>query len=173
MSIKGNAYIKTSWGFEERPVASAKLNTWDNHIEAALELIFFLLSQAWGGGNGVIRGATTKDLKVEAKLLPGLSVEVEPGYAIISATPYKLATRTETLEVAVPITHPRIDLVVADLESGAPVIVTGNEAASPTSPAVPAHTIPLAELHLPTSMTLIKNTNDSTNGYIVDRRIYL
>ncbi len=173
MSIRGNAYIKTSWGFEERPVASAKLNAWDNRIESALELAFFLLNQAWGGGNGVIRGATTKDLKVEAKLLPGLSVEVEPGYAMISHCPYKLAARTETLEVSVPVTHPRIDLVVADLETGAPRIVTGTEAASPASPSVPAHTIPLAELYLPTTMSLIKNTNDTTNGYIVDRRIFL
>jgi hypothetical protein len=173
MTIKGNAYTKTTWGFEERPVASAKLNTWDNRIEAALELCFFLLSQAWGGGNGVVRGATAKDLKVEAKLLPGMSVEVEPGYAFISATPYKLATRTETLEVTKPITHPRIDLVVADLPTGAPRIVTGTEAASPSTPSVPADTIPLASLYLRPSMTIIKNTNDGSNGYIIDQRTFL
>ena len=173
MSIKGNAYTKTTWGFEERPVASAKLNTWDNRIEAALELAFFLLSQAWGGGNGVIRGATAKDLKVEAKLLPGMSVEVEPGYAMISNTPYKLAARTETLEVVKPTTHPRIDLVVADLPTGAPRIVTGTEAASPTTPSVPADTIPLAGLYLRPSMTFIKNVNDAVSGYIIDERHFL
>lgn len=173
MAIKGSAYINTHWGFEERPVASAKLNAWDQRIETAMELIFFLLSQAWGGGDGVIRGAAAKDLKVEAKLLPGLSVEAEPGYAMISNTPYKLAARTETLEVAVPITHPRIDLVVADLETGAPLVLTGSEAASPSSPSVPADTIPLAQLHLRPGMSVIKNSDDGMNGYITDRRIFL
>lgn len=173
MPIKGIAYINTSWGFEERPVASAKLNAWDGRIEAALELAYFLLSQAWGGGDGVIRGATAKDLKVEAKLLPGLSVEAEPGYAIISNTPYKLAARTETTEVSPPVTHPRTDLVVADLDTGAPLIITGSEAASPSSPSVPADSIALAELRLRPGMSLIKNTDDGVNGYIVDRRVFL
>lgn len=173
MSIKGHGYTKTAWGYEERPVASEKLNTWDNRIEAALELVFFFLNQVWGGGEGVIRGATIKDLKVEAKLLPGMLVEAESGYAMISRMPFKLAVRTETTVIAAPITHPRIDLVVADLESGAPVVITGTEAASPTAPSAPADTLPLAQIHIRTASTVIKNTDDGTNGYITDRRVFL
>ena len=55
MAFKGPAYVKTAWNFEERPVASAKLNTWDDRIEAALELVCLLLNLAWGGGS---RGAS-------------------------------------------------------------------------------------------------------------------
>ena len=91
MAIKGNGYLKTTWSFAERPVASAKLNTWDDRMEAALELIHFLLSQAWGGGDGVLRGAATDDLKAVATAPEGLSVMVQPGYAFISNFPYTLA----------------------------------------------------------------------------------
>ena len=57
MAIRGKSFIKTSWAFQERPVASAKLNTWDDRIEAALELLMNLVSLAWGGGDGVLRNA--------------------------------------------------------------------------------------------------------------------
>lgn len=70
MAIKGSSYTKTTWTFEERPVSSSKLNLWDDRIETALELAFWLLNLAWGGGSGVLRGATSGDLKVEAKTPP-------------------------------------------------------------------------------------------------------
>ena len=54
MAIKGLLYPKTTWDFEERPVKSAKLNAWDDRIEAALELCSLLLANAWGGGDGVV-----------------------------------------------------------------------------------------------------------------------
>jgi hypothetical protein len=173
IAVKGLGYIKTPWGFEERPVASAKLNTWDTRIEAAFELVFFLLSQAWGGGSGVVRAATAKDLKVEARLVPGFSVEVEPGYAMISGYPFKLAARTETTEVAAPLSNPRMDLVVAELATGAPRIITGTEASTPTAPATPADTVALARLYLRPGMNYIRNTDDAVNGYIIDVRTFV
>ena len=38
MAVKGQGYTKTTWAFAERPVASGKLNSWDDRIEAALEV---------------------------------------------------------------------------------------------------------------------------------------
>src|SRR5690606_39045025 len=102
MSIKGNAYVKTTWAFQERPVASAKLNTWDDRIEAALELAYFLLAHAWGGGDGVIRGAANDDLRVVAADTPALHVVVKPGYAFIDRPPCKLADATPTMDVTPP-----------------------------------------------------------------------
>jgi hypothetical protein len=96
MAIKGQGYIKTAWDFEERPVASAKLNQWDDRIEAALELVFFLLSQAWGGGNGVLRGASAADLQVAAKPIPAMNVDIAPGYAFVNGYPYRLAQTLES-----------------------------------------------------------------------------
>lgn len=173
MAIKGRAYSKTSWAFEERPVASSKLNTWDDRIEAALELVHFLLSHAWGGGDGVIRGATADDLKVVATPTPGMTVEVKPGYAFISRFPYKLALTTQTAAIAAPVSQPRIDLIQARLESWDVSVKTGAEAASPLPPIVDSDAIPLARVHCRVGMTSIKNADDSVNGYIVDKREFV
>ena len=173
MAVKGLGYLKTTWAFQERPVASTKLNTWDDRIEAALELAFFLLNQAWGGGSGVIRKAAADDLRVAATSPTGLSVEVKPGYAFIEGYPYKLGTAIETVDVAAPATMPRIDLVQARLVTWDVSIVGGTEAASPTAPDSEADCLPLAELHLRPGMTCIKNADDGTNGYITDVRTFL
>ncbi len=173
MAIKGKAYTKTSWTFAERPVASSKLNSWDDRIEAALELIHFLLSQAWGGGNGVIRKAATDDLKVVAADVPALSVRVKPGYAFISRFPYRLETETATPDVTPPAANPRIDLVQARLETWDISIVPGTEAASPVAPNSSSNALALAHLYLRPGMTSIKNTDDATNGYIIDARAFL
>jgi hypothetical protein len=173
MAIKGQSYTKTSWAFEERPVASSKLNLWDDRMEAAMELVHFLLNYAWGGGNGVIRGATTDDLKTVALTTPGLSVKVKPGYAFIGKYPYKLATITQTADVTPPSSLPRVDLVQARLGTWDVGIKTGQEAASPTPPTPDTDCIALGELHLRVGMTCIKDTDDGTNGYIVDARAFL
>jgi hypothetical protein len=173
MAIKGLAYPKTTWAFEERPVASAKLNTWDDRIEAALGLVFFLLNQTWGGGDGVIAGASEHDLETEARPVPGLSVLVQPGYAFISACPFRLTQTTETADVAAPQTQPRIDLVQARLDGWGVTIKTGIEATTPSVPAADADCLALAQLHLRPGMSCIKNSDDGVNGYIVDGREFL
>lgn len=173
MALKGHAYTKTSWAYEERPVASAKLNLWDDRIEQALELIHFLICQAWGGGNGVIRGATSTDLSVTPASPPGLFVRVNPGYAFISRYPYRLSSTTETPSVQLPTIYSRIDLVQARLLDWHVGIKAGAEAASPVAPAPDADCIALAELHLKPGMTCIKSTNDGVNGYITDVRNYV
>lgn len=173
MAIKGKAYTKTAWTFAERPVASSKLNTWDDRIEAALELIHFLLSQAWGGGEGVIRKAAAEDLAVTALTVPGLSVRVKPGYAFIARFPYRLEAETGTADVTPPSTNPRIDLVQARLETWDVSLVTGTEAAAPVAPSPGANAIALAQLYLRPGMTAIKNSDDGTNGYIIDVRTFV
>ena len=173
MAIKGNGYTKTSWSFQERPVASSKLNAWDDRIEAALELVYWLISLAWGGGDGVIRGATADDLKATATSTPGMSVQVEAGCAFISNLPFNLAEAIETVDVAAPAANPRIDLVQARLDTWGIAIKTGTEAATPSAPLADADCLALAHLYLRPGMTCIKNADDSTNGYIIDVRTFL
>jgi hypothetical protein len=172
MAFKGPAFVKTTWSFEERPVASSKLNTWDDRIEVALELIFFFLSQNWQG-DGVIRGVTTNDLKVRAKITPGLAVRVAPGYALIKRFPFKLAVETETVDVTPPTVHHRIDLVQAQLATWNVSVKTGAESASPTAPNPDTDCIALAHLHLRPGMTSIKNVDDTINGFIADQRSFV
>ena len=83
MAIKGNAYTKTTWAFEERPVASSKLNLWDDRIEAGQELLHFFLGHAWSGVDGVLRGVTAGDLDVKATTAATLSVDAQPGHGLI------------------------------------------------------------------------------------------
>lgn len=173
MAMQGLAYLKTTWAFEERPVASLKLNMWDDRIEAALELIFFLLNQNWGGGNGVIQGATTDDLCVKALAVPGFYVQVKPGYGFISKFPYKLTQTMDTATITPPATHNRIDLVEACLDTWSVHIKTGNETQSPAAPSPSANCIALAHLYLRPGMTCIKDADDQTNGYIIDARTLL
>lgn len=173
MAIKGFGYIKTTWAFQERPVASAKLNLWDDRVEAALELVYALLSLAWGGGDGVLRGAGPGELAVAATEPPGLSVVVQPGYAFIAREPFNLAEATETPGVMPPSAKPRIDLVQARLHTWTVGVKTGAEAAAPAAPEPDPDCIALAHLHLRPGMEHITAADDGVNGYIADVRAFL
>ncbi|MFP4502226.1 MAG: hypothetical protein ACLFTT_14590 [Candidatus Hydrogenedentota bacterium] len=172
MAFKGPAYLKTTWAFEERPVASAKLNTWDDRIEGALELVFLFISQSWRNEDGILRGAAS-NLAVQATATPGLAVTVAPGYALIGGFPYQLTDPTETVDVIPPSTEDRVDLVQARLDTWGVSIKTGIEAAEPAAPTPGSDCIALAELYLRPGMTAIKNADDATNGYITDARTFL
>lgn len=173
MAIQGEAYTKTTWGFEERPVASTKLNTWDDNIEEALELAYFLLAHAWGGGSGVVRGADSGDLQVKATSPVSMDLTVEAGVAFIDDMPFKLAVQATLPTFTAPTTNPRIDTVQAKLDGWAIQVLTGTESATPAAPAEDADAIRLASVYLRPGMTSIKDTDDSTNGYIIDDRAYM
>jgi len=64
-------------------------------------------------------------------------------------------------------------LVQARLENWDISIKPGTEASSPTAPNPDSDCIALAQLFLRPGMTVIKNTDDSTNGYIIDARNYI
>lgn len=173
MAIRGSGYLRTNWSFEERPVASSKLNLWDERIEAALKLTFHLICQAWGGGNGVVRGFSADDLKVAAMPSPGLTVRVYPGAAFISKFPFRIAQTMESPEIPPPAAQNRIDLLQANLDTWGVTIKRGTEAATPAAPNPDAHCLALARLYLRPGMTCIKNSNDGVNGYIIDARVYV
>ena len=173
MAIKGNAYTKTTWAFEERPVASFKLNLWDDRIETGMELLHFVLAHAWSGVDGVLRGVTADDLDVKATSPASLSVDAQPGYALISDFPYHLSAVTATGDVLAPVTDDRIDLVQARLGTWDISVKMGTEAPMPSAPPPDEDAIPIAELFLRPGMTSIKDTDDSTNGYIIDARNFL
>jgi len=171
--MRGKAYQKTVWGYQERPVASNKLNLWDDRIEAALELVHHLVSLAWGGGDGVIRGATSQDLRVAATAPASLSVTVAAGYAFLGHCPYRLAQEVETAPVVPPALWPRIDLVQARLATWDVTVKAGTESAQPQAPAPDADSLALARLYLRPGMASIQDTDDGANGYIKDVRVFL
>lgn len=173
MAIRGKSYIKTSWAFQERPVASAKFNTWDDRIEAAFELLMNLVSLAWGGGDGVLRNATDGNLAVAATSPPAMAVSVAPGYAFIARFPFFLDSQTVLGGMAAPVSNPRIDLVQARLDSWDVIIKPGSESPSPMSPDPDDECLALAELYLRPGMTAVLDNDDGENGYISDVRKYV
>ncbi len=173
MAIKGLSYSKTNWSFEERPVASSKLNLWDDRIEGAIELLSFLLLQQWGGQSGVLRRFPADDLAVKATSPVSLIVEIRAGYAFINNYAYRLSATTQSATIAAPVTNPRRDLVQARLATWDVSVKTGTPAASPSLPAADTDCIALAEIYCKPGMTSIKDTNDGTNGYIIDARKFL
>lgn len=99
-----------------------------------------------------------------------MRTEVRPGYAFISKCPFKLAQSVNTAVITAPTTQNRIDLVQAHLGDWSINVKQGTEAASPTAPSADDDCIALAQLHLRPGMSSIKDTDDSTNGYITDVR---
>ncbi|MCQ4575429.1 MAG: hypothetical protein NOU37_09325 [Candidatus Brocadiales bacterium] len=67
--------------------------------------------------------------------------------------------------VTAPSSDPRIDLVHIG-DDGVVGVTTGTEAASPVAPTYPDDKVPICEIYLRVGATSIKDTDDSTNGYI-------
>lgn len=169
---KGLAYPRTTWAYGERPVTSAKLNAWDAHIAAALELAFNLINRALGGGDGVIFGLADM-LRVEAGAPPGMTVTVRPGSAFIAGMPFRLTAPAETTPITPPTGAPRVDAVRVRLSDWGIFLQAGNEHAAPQPPAPTSDTLTLAELYLRPEMNAVRNADNGTDGYIIDRRPFL
>jgi hypothetical protein len=133
-----------------------------------------LLSYLLGGGDGVL--VTSEDrtcLQVIAQSSPDMSVRVNAGACIAGGQPASLSAYYDTDNIVAPTANPRIDVV----EIGATAygeteinIVTGVEGAVPAAPSVTSGYYKLAEIYCRVGMTSIKDTDDSTNGYITDSR---
>lgn len=120
---------------------------------------------------GVIGGDAW--LKVEAQSSPDLTVKVSQGVAFVGGVLAGQAAATASLAgFAAPATNPRIDIVqIAD--DGAITRKAGTEASSPSAPAVDADNLLLATVYNRVGQTSIKNSDDASNGYITDARVYV
>lgn len=124
-----------------------------------------------GTESGVIGGDAW--LKVTAQSSPNLTVQVSKGTCLVAGT---LAGDTDGVAslsgFAAPSTNPRIDIVQI---SNAGVISrkAGSENVSPSAPSPDANNIVLAEVYNRVGQTSVKNTDDSSNGYITDARDFI
>lgn len=128
-----------------------------------------------GDTDGVL-GADDATLKVVAQGTPDMTVSVGAGSCISASQPAGLTTATNSDTVVAPVSNPRIDVVeiacAAKTGLSAINIVTGTEAGSPSAPSVTSGALKLAEIYCRVGMTSIKDTDDSTNGYITDSRSF-
>jgi hypothetical protein len=95
---------------------------------------------------------------------PSLSIAVDSGATFDGTTVTEVAAQM-TAPLTVPSTDPRIDRVVVDQATGAASVIQGVEAASPVAPAIPAGSLPVAQVLLTPSTTAI------TNAMITDERV--
>lgn len=112
---------------------------------------------------------TGTELKVVAQGTPGMTVSTTKGTAIITGIFTGIGSSTTSATFVAPVTNPRIDIMQIST-AGVVSIKAGTENASPSAPSVDAGNLKLAEIYHRVGETSIKNTDDSTNGYITDSR---
>jgi len=106
---------------------------------------------------------TKSGLQVAAQGSPNMTVQVGSGEIYWLNSVVAVAAGNVTITAA-NATNPRIDLVVVD-SSGVKSAVAGTAAAVPTSPAIPANSVVLAQVFVPANDTTI------STAQIKDRRI--
>ena len=96
---------------------------------------------------------------------PNMTVRLDPG-AIFKAEDNTLieVAAQNTGTITAPSANPRIDRVVIGQINGVTSVITGAEAAEPVPPAIPAGKMPVAQVLLQTSSTII------TNDMVTDER---
>lgn len=98
-----------------------------------------------------------------AQSTPDMTVRVDAGALQVGVTLTEVAAQN-TGTITAPVGNPRIDRVVVDASTGAVSVITGTPAGSPTAPALTAGKLPVAQVLLQTSSTVI------TNSMITDER---
>jgi len=127
---------------------------------------------AGGDADGVQPSDGTSNLAVIATTPVSMAVTMGTGAAYVNGFPVYLTVATDSAAISAPVTNPRIDLVQIDAD-GNVEIVAGTEAGSPSAPSASADAMGVAQIYCRVGMVSIKNTDDSTNGYITDARTYL
>ena len=123
-----------------------------------------------GGADGVFRRPLPA-LEVVAQGTPDMTVKVQSGNGIVSVKGVWLSADTDTATLVAPVANPRIDLVQIS-KLNVVTVKEGAENASPVAPTVDTDNIALAQIYHRVGETSIKDTDDSTNGYITDVRSF-
>jgi hypothetical protein len=131
----------------------------------------------------IMRALFSMDFEVfhcEQTGTPGMTVDVYGGRFYEGGT-YKEFSLDGNLDVtttasgtfSAPSVNPKIDLLYYDTATNALAITAGAEGASPVAPTIPdpAKKIPVALIYHRVGSTSIKDTDDSTNSYIMGRNI--
>lgn len=112
------------------------------------------------GGEGVVSGCA-----VSAQSPAAMAVNVGSGTVRIAGTDISVTSGSVNISAA-HATLPRIDLVVVN-SSGTKSVQSGTAATVPTSPAIPASTVPLAMVLVKAAVTSI------VSGAVTDKRLLL
>jgi len=125
------------------------------------------MSKIWIKGEEITAeklNETAYGLHVISQDTPNMTVHITPGVAIVNNAQVRY-TGGNSPTIIAPTSNPRIDLVVIK-QDGTIEIINGTENASPVAPLYPSDKLVLAEIYLRTSITKIKASDDSVEGYI-------
>ncbi len=112
-------------------------------------------------GTGVKSGCA-----VTESAAPGMKVDVASGTGYLAWAEVAVSASVDLTVTAADGSNPRVDLV--SINSGGTAVVTaGTAAAQPVAPAIPATSMPIAFLYVPTSDTTI------TDNQINDKRVII
>jgi hypothetical protein len=95
---------------------------------------------------------------------PAMTVRLDAGALWVSGAIVEKAAQS-TGTITAPTTHPRIDRVVIDNATGVVSVIPGEEADTPSPPVITTGKLPVAQVLLQTTSTVI------TNDMITDERI--
>lgn len=141
-------------------VAHLNYKEFHNSTMARLAAMEYFIYTQWGKTDGRLQAG----LSVQAQGTPSMTIDVTAGGAIVIGHPTALREDI-TITFVAPVGNPRIDTVQID-QDGVVSVKTGTPAGSPSAPAADADALKLAEVYITTAATSIKDTDDSTNGYI-------
>ncbi len=108
---------------------------------------------------GVVSGCAVTESSPAAQ-----TVDVAVGVAILAGSQITVAVQADVAVTAADGTNPRFDLITVN-SSGTVVVTAGTAAAQPVLPAIPATSVPLAALYIPTS------DNTHADNQINDKRV--
>jgi hypothetical protein len=127
----------------------------------------------WGAGTrnvfctpsaALLQAILDPGFRPHAEATPAMTVRLDAGKLFDGATLTNVAAQS-TGAITAPVGNPRIDRVVVDRITGAVSVITGTPAGSPAPPAITAGKLPVAQVLLQTSSTVI------TDSMITDERV--
>lgn len=141
---------------------------WLEGVVDYLQLMAKLVTRFIGDGDGIVAYGSvgTDSYKTVATDPVSMKVTVLEGMGFHEYEPFELASDWTSGDLMAPVGNPRIDTVSVDPADGSVTITAGSEAASPSAPSTPTGEVKIAEIYHRVAETAIKDSDDSTNGYI-------
>lgn len=137
--------------------------------QAELDLF---MSWAHGGGDGIIR-FFGDEFEVTEQDTPSMRVDIGTGIGYVSYRRIHQFASAASSTISAPSGgNDRIDLVQWTLGVGLNIL-TGVEDPSPDAPDADSNSLVPAQIYCRDTMTVIKDSDDATNGYITKTPVYL
>lgn len=147
---------------------------WLSDLVDAFEDVQIALANVWGGNAGVIQyGDDYQDhLEATPTGTPSMTVNVSGGIAVVADMPVYIRSTTALVFTA-PVSNARIDIIQVSAATRTVSAKAGTESVTPVAPSPDTDALVLWEVYHRPGETSIKATDDSTNGYLTDKRDWL